>query len=65
MPCSKIRHRSRWHALRALAAVRERGRQEVAVYPCSACHGWHLTSSSAAATWGKRRGQLWTAEPRS
>ena len=59
MPCLKVRHASRWHALRALAALQKQGRNEVAVYPCASCREWHLTSSKSAVDWGRRRGESW------
>ena len=60
MPCVKVRHASRWQALRALAVLQKRGRKEAAVYPCASCRGWHLTSSKSAADWGRRHGQVWS-----
>jgi len=47
--CTKVRHPSRWAAVRALDAITrnagtDRDKVPVALYPCQSCGSWHLTS---------------------
>jgi hypothetical protein len=45
--CRKVRYRDRLGALIALASTHRSAkarRDEVRVYHCPKCHGWHLTS---------------------
>ena len=47
MACLKNPYPNQVSALRALDAIRERGKegsQPVRVYPCQECSRWHLTS---------------------
>lgn len=42
--CKKRRYRDRIGALLALADTQRKGRDEIRVYHCRDCKGWHLTS---------------------
>ena len=43
-PCGKITYRSKATAERKMLKLLNSGREEIRVYPCARCHGWHLTS---------------------
>jgi hypothetical protein len=54
-PCIKIIYPNHGRAKNALDAIVRKsapGRKVPrAVYPCRACHGWHLTSKNVGGSW--------------
>lgn len=51
--CTKFRHPTRAAAAKAIQAIRSKpsfiGR--LAIYPCTDCGGWHLTSHRVSRKW--------------